>query len=163
MRILAVIFIFSLSIASTSYADLKIYRVGKSPGIRKYVTIMGISKSWKLDCTEQTTGKGKGTKRCELEPTTGKVVGNKPVYQSKSGPEVTLRFTPGDHFPFFGPALCDFSGFLTTSHFLVRHYATFRASDHFPFFGPALCDFSGFNGWLFFRGSQRKFFRRFIT
>ncbi len=36
-------------------------------------------------------------------------------------------------------------------------------ADHFPFFGPALCDFSGFNGWLFFRGSQRKFFRRFIT
>ena len=59
-----------LGAASASEALTPYHEVYNS-GIRSYRTLYAVSGSWHATCTEQTTGRGTGTRWCELAQVTG--------------------------------------------------------------------------------------------
>ena len=60
--------LFMFAVTSPTHGQ-EIYHRKKNPGVKTYVTDYGISGSWLLECTEQTSGRGAGTKWCRLLPT----------------------------------------------------------------------------------------------
>lgn len=83
LRFLA-IFVLSIIFAWSVHAEVKIYKLDRSPGIRTFETTYGESKKWNLECTQQTSGRELGGPSCRLEPWNGKIYPRTGIRQSPS-------------------------------------------------------------------------------
>lgn len=94
-----VLAIFSLFFSAAGSRGQEIYRQTTNPGIQTFVSEYGISGSWHLECTKQTTGRGAGTRWCMLASTSGARYPATGIYKTNGeGPKIEI-WNPSDRQP----------------------------------------------------------------